>query len=476
MLVEPLARVGGLARTEVHHGNRIDLGGHRFFTRSARVEAWWLARLPVEPGGAAAGAHPDRVMLRRRRVSRILFAGRLFRYPIRADAETLRRLGPARVQRILRSYLRARLRPRHPERSLEDFFVNRFGQELYTTFFKDYTEKVWGVPCDRLPAEWGAQRVKGLSIGRALLHAARGRLGATPAVAPETSLIEWFHYPKLGPGQLWEAVAEEVAAAGGEVRLGQRAERIELRGGRIARVWVRDLASGALYAVEAPDLVVSTIPLKDLVAACEGEVPAAAREVAAGLQYRDFITVGLLLPRSATAGRLGPVGAMPDNWIYVQEPGVKVGRMQLFHNWSPALVADPAHAWLGLEYFCAEGDALWSLPDAELRRFAAAELEQIGIAAAADVLDAVVIRVPKAYPAYLGDYARLPELRQFLDGVPNLRVVGRNGMHRYNNQDHSMLAAMVMVDLLLAGSADREPIWAVNTESEYHEGEAARRG
>ena len=473
VVVEPLSRVGGLARTEVHAGNRIDIGGHRFFTRSARVEAWWLARLPAEGAGGPDPTRTDRVMLRRSRVSRILFAGRLFRYPIQADAETVRLLGPARVRRILVSYLRARLRPR-PEVSLEDFFVNRFGRELYATFFKDYTEKVWGVACDQLPAEWGAQRVKGLSIGRAMLHAARARLGTGPPVARETSLIESFLYPKLGPGQLWEAVADEVVAAGGEVRLGQRAERLVLRGGNVVAVWVRDLATGALVELPAPDLVISTMPLQDLVAACEGDVPAGAREVAAGLRYRDFLTVGLLLPRAAPAARLEPIGAMPDNWIYIQEPGVKAGRMQLFHNWSPYLVADPGMAWVGMEYFCTEGDALWTRSDAELIRFAADELARVGVADAAAVRDGVVLRVPKAYPAYLGDYRRLPELRAFLDGVGNLRVVGRNGMHRYNNQDHSMLAAMIAVDLLAAGSDDREPIWAVNTEAEYHEGSRAR--
>lgn len=480
--------VGGLARTVEHAGNRIDLGGHRFFSKSDRVMRWWLDVLPLqaldgqrhllgyhrqtrELQGEKEGPDPereDRVMLLRHRRSRILHGRRLFDYPLALTPDTVVKLGVARTLRIGASYAWRVLRPRHPEVTLEDFFINRFGDELYRTFFRSYTEKVWGRACTEISAEWGAQRVKGLSIGRAIAHRLRGlarRRGNDLAQrTTETSLIERFLYPKLGPGQMWQAVAAAVRDRGGEVHLHRRVMGLEREGSRVLAAVVQDVQSGRTERVPA-DYVLSTMPVRDLIQALGEGVPAEVRAVTEGLVYRDFITVGLLLRRFSLPD---PRPAL-DNWIYVQEPDVKVGRVQIFNNWSPWMVRDPGTTWVGLEYFCTVGDALWRLPDAALAAFAADELTRLGLAAPADVLDAVVVRVEKAYPAYLGTYDRFPVVRAWVDGLENLFLLGRNGMHRYNNQDHSMLTAMTAVDNLVAGVTDKENIWAVNTESEYHE-------
>jgi len=465
--------VGGISRTIVHNGNRMDIGGHRFFSKSDWVMNWWREILPVQPLDAPPPA-TDKVMLQRGRLSRIYYLKKFFDYPVRLSAATLANLGPARVARIGASYAWARLFPRRPERSLEDFLINRFGQALYLTFFKDYTEKVWGVPCDRISAEWGAQRIKGLSVSAALAHAARKLIRVTPDAPVKTSLIDRFLYPKLGPGQLWQEVARMVVEGGGELHMGHRAVGLELEGDRVARVRVRD-ASGAERLIDA-DHVVSTMPVSELVHGLTPPPPAEVAEVAANLPYRDFLTVGLLLAkmRPNPQSRAQAANNMPpDNWIYIQESEVKLGRLQIFNNWSPALVADPARIWVGLEYFCAEGDALWSLPDAEMAALAMRELEIIGLADAADVLDSKVVRVPKAYPAYFGAYGRFDLIRRHLDGIVNLWPVGRNGMHRYNNQDHSMLTARLAVDAIVAGTTDKAPIWAVNIDDEYHEEKSA---
>ena len=480
--------MGGIARTVEHHGNRIDIGGHRFFSKSDRVMDWWLRFLPLQalpPGEArityqnssrevAAGEGPDperedRVMLLRPRKSRIYHRRKLFEYPIRLSPDTLRKLGLWRSARIGVSYLRAALFPIRPEENLEQFFVNRFGRELYRTFFKDYTEKVWGTPCDRISAAWGAQRVKGLSIAKALAHFARslvGRGGDVAQKGTETSLIERFLYPKYGPGQMWDEVAAEVRRRGGEVLTGWRVEEIELDGTRARGVWARHAASGERRRWEA-DWVFSSMPVRDLAAALTPAPPREVRDIAAGLVYRDFVTVGLLLDELLLRESDG--GPVRDNWIYVQEPDVLVGRLQIFNNWSPWMVADPSKTWVGLEYFCDEGDELWSRPDEELVELAGEELERIAIARRSAVRDGVVLRMPKTYPAYFGSYDRFPELRAWFDGIENLFLVGRNGMHRYNNQDHSILTAMVAVDNIAAGRVDKANLWEVNTEEDYHE-------
>ena len=490
-VLEKTGEIGGLSRTVNYKGNRMDIGGHRFFSKSDRVMRWWLDVLPLQSiastrpeiayhgrrrpvDGAAAGADPDRddrVFLLRPRRSRIYYLRRFFDYPMTLSLDTLAKLGLLRSLRIALSYVRSALFPIRPERTLEQFFINRFGRELYLTFFRSYTEKVWGVPCDRISAEWGAQRVKGLSLRKAIGHAiaAPFRRRNLAQKTTETSLIEQFLYPKFGPGQVWEEVAARVRAKGGRVLLRHPVARLETAGTRIAAVVAWDETRGREERYPA-DYIFSSMPIKELVGALDGDIPTNVREVAEGLLYRDFVTVGLLLAdmklKEAT-----PEGhrLLRDNWIYVQEQDVMVGRLQIYNNWSPYLVADPGRVWVGLEYFCAETDDLWRLPDAAMVALATAELERLGMIEAGSVEDGVVIRQPKTYPAYFGTYPRFPELRRFLDGFENLFLVGRNGMHKYNNQDHSMLTAMVAVDGILAGSTDKSPLWAVNTEEDYHE-------
>ena len=414
-------------------------------------------------------AESDDVMLIRQRLSRIFYRRRFFDYPLKLSWATLANLGLPYTAAIGASYAAARVNPRRPEKTLEDFLVNRFGDTLYRTFFKDYTEKVWGVPCAQISAEWGAQRIKGLSITKALSHALRKpfqRLQGTAQKGTETSLVERFLYPKFGPGQMWERVADLVTAAGGTVHLRQRVCGLQRTGEQIRSVDVRDEVSGEVRRVPC-DFLISSMPVKELTQLLQPE-DAEVNRIAGALPYRDFMTAGVLVRRM-------PIGMPPDNWIYVQEPDVKLGRLQVFNNWSPALVADPATVWLGLEYFCAEGDDLWSMRDPAFLDFACRELAKIGLINLDDVLDGTVVRVPKAYPAYFGTYSDMPRVRDYLDRFVNLYPVGRNGMHRYNNQDHSMLAAKAAVDCILTGSGDKSRLWSINVEDEYHEAVTAPR-
>ncbi len=490
-VLEKSDAMGGISRTIRYKGNRIDIGGHRFFSKSDRVMNWWMAVMPPEGGGdrlqpiqyhnqtrilemPASGPDPnaeDRVMLIRNRRSRIYFLRRFFDYPIKLSADTLGKLGPWRAVKIGASYLRSVVHREKPETTLEQFFINRFGRELYLTFFKSYTEKVWGVPCHEISAEWGAQRIKGLSLVKAVVHFARGLFRRASSVSQkdtETSLIEKFLYPKYGPGQLWEYVAESIAASGGPILTGWSVDRVLVGGKRVDAVEAVH-ESGERRRFEA-DHFFSTMPVRELIRALDCEVPPAVRAISEGLQYRDFITVGLLVDRLLPQDG-GPDGGglLQDNWIYIQEPDVLVGRMQIFNNWSPYMVSDPGKVWIGLEYFCYETDELWRKSDEEMIALAVEEMGKIGMISAPDVRDGTVIRVPKTYPAYFGTYARFDELREYLDGFENLFLVGRNGMHKYNNQDHSMLTAMTAVDNILAGVTDKANIWAVNTEMEYHE-------
>ncbi len=482
LVLEASTRIGGISRTEIHQGNRIDIGGHRFFSKSDRVMDWWLSMLPLQglpDEGArlayqgltrelrgAEGPDPretEQVMLLRSRRSRIFHGGAFYDYPLRASPRTLATLGPRRGLKIGLSYARARLRPR-AEASLEDLLINRFGRSLYLSFFKDYTEKVWGVPCEQISAEWGRQRIKGLDLGAAARHFFERLLPGSPRAVDrsqvQTSLIEHFLYPRHGPGQLWETVADKIHAAGGELRMGWTVVGVDAEGGRIRAATALD-PQGRPHRLEA-ELVISTMPIQELVRALEPSWPASpeVREISEGLVYRDFITVGLLSRERRD---------LQDNWIYIQQPGLCVGRVQLFHNWSPWMVADPRHAFLGMEYFCSIGDALWSRTDAELEQLAIAEAAATGLLDPSDLISACVIRMPRCYPAYFGSYSRFGELRAWLDGIEGLLLIGRNGMHRYNNQDHSMLTAMVAVDQLAQGRLDREALWAINTEPEYHE-------
>jgi protoporphyrinogen oxidase len=409
----------------------------------------------------------------RDRLSRIYFRRKFFDYPIRMSLKTITNLGVWRFAKAAASYGIATLLPRRPERSLEDFLINRFGVELYRTFFQAYTEKVWGVPCAQISAEWGAQRIKGLSLISAARHALGRSLGpsARGAAPAQTSLVEHFLYPKLGPGQLWDEVARRVREGGGEVLLSHQVERITLSGGRVTGVSIRDLATGA--SIEStPDYVISSMAVRDLVAAFDPVAPPDVLRIARTLPYRDFIIVGLLVTRMKTrswAINGSQSSYPPDNWIYIQEPDVRAGRLQIFNNWSPALVADPNVISLGVEYFCNHDDDLWSLSDEAMQALAICELEQIDLIDAKDVVRATVVRVPKAYPAYFGSYSEFDTIRRYVDTVENLFLVGRNGMHRYNNQDHSMLTAKAAVDNIVSGRTDKQNIWNINIDDDYHE-------
>lgn len=481
--------VGGISRTVNHMGNRIDIGGHRFFSKSDWVMNWWREILPVSAGNddeetasityqnktrkialdQAADSGAERVMLLRGRLSRIYYLRRFFDYPIKLSVSTLGNLGLIRVVRIGASYAWARLFPRKLERSLEDFLVNRFGKQLYLTFFRDYTEKVWGVPCNEISAAWGAQRIKGLSISTTLKHALSKLLGVQQKKL-NTSLIERFLYPKRGPGQMWEEVARQVCERGGVIHFRHQVREIRVCDGKVIVVSAWDAANAQNVEFEC-DYTFSTMPVRDLVRGMN-DVPQTVRDIAEALPYRDFITVGLLARKmraNPQSRSLSANNMPPDNWIYIQESDVKVGRLQIFNNWSPGMVADPDKVWMGLEYFCNEGDELWSMSDEDLKELGKHEMAKIGLIDVADVEDAVVIRMPKAYPAYFGSYARFDEVRTYLDGFSNLFPIGRNGMHRYNNQDHSMLTAKTAVDNILANIGSKENIWAVNVDDDYHE-------
>ena len=491
IVLERSEYMGGIARTVSYKGNRIDIGGHRFFSKSDRVMNWWFQFLPVQTSQAAHTMvsyyqktreikapetgdpeKTDLVMLVRQRKSRIYFLRRFFDYPISLSKDTLQKLGLARTMRIGLSYVQALIRPIRNEQNLEQFFINRFGKELYKTFFQAYTEKVWGIPCDKISADWGAQRVKGLSVTKAIAHHVRKVRGSKQDLAQkesETSLIERFLYPKLGPGQLWEEVARQVRAGGGEILTGCLVRRIEHIDGRITAVQAKNSASGESQTFVG-DYFFSTMPVKDLLNAMDPAPPPAVRDVGDQLIYRDFLTVGLLCEELKVRDDHAQAGSLiKDNWIYIQEPEVKLGRLQIFNNWSPYMVADRSKVWLGLEYFCFEGDELWRMTDAELVRLGTKELAKIDIVEEPRVVDGTVIRMDKTYPAYFGSYDRFPEIRSFVDAFQNLFLVGRNGMHKYNNQDHSMLTAMVAVDNIACGSTDKGNIWSVNTEQEYHE-------
>jgi protoporphyrinogen oxidase len=544
VILEASEEIGGISRTIRYKGNRMDIGGHRFFSKSDRVMEWWVELMPPELAARASSeageetpnqpaeisyqgkrrvvtvpAHlheesplrgmgplhhaesdeteeedsaedaaetvvvpepenPDLVMLIRPRRSRIYYLRKFFDYPITLTANTLKNLGLVRMVRVGTSYMVSRVRQIRPEKSLEDFLINRFGRELYLTFFKSYTEKVWGTPCHEISAEWGAQRIKGLSLTTAVKHLVKKLFRATSEggdlaqKGTDTSLIERFMYPKFGPGQLWEHVAELVQQKGGAIHKGWKVDRLNFAEGEPLRVTsIEAVRADGERRTFAGDYFFSTMPMRELLRAMKTAVPANVLEVSDGLQYRDFITVGLLVDRLKVTEPDG--GLLKDTWIYIQEPDVLLGRLQIFNNWSPYLVSDAdqkaGKVWIGLEYFCYETDDLWKMADEEMKKFAIAEVAKIGLLNAADVSDAHVVRVPKTYPAYFGTYDRFDELKTFTDGIENLFLVGRNGMHKYNNQDHSMLTAMAVVDGLAAGRVDKQALWEINTEQEYHE-------
>ncbi len=483
-VLEATDRIGGISQTVRCGGNRMDIGGHRFFSKDERVNQWWAQLVPLqgapawddkllnaEKDFAPGGPDPektDRVMLVRDRVSRIYFQRHFFDYPISLKWSTIRNMGFATTLRAGFSYLYSCVH-KLPETSLENFYINRFGRVLYSMFFESYTEKVWGRHPSKISADWGAQRVKGLSIRAILKDILRKVFHMKGEV--ETSLIERFYYPKLGPGQLWELAADEVKRLGGEIKMNCPVTALETEAGRILAVRYQEAGAEKRFPADA---VFSSMPVKELMDdLCGTEVPEDVRLAAKTLPYRDFVTVGLLvkdlLIHNDTKRRTIR-DRVPDCWIYVQDKGVKLGRVQIFNNWSPYMVKDPEGAvWMGLEYFCDEGDELWSKSDTELIDMAKREIESIGIARAADVTDAHAERVKKAYPAYFDGYAHMDSIVRFLDGFQNLYCIGRNGQHRYNNMDHSMATAFAAVDILEQGGGDKSALWQVNTEQSYNE-------
>lgn len=487
VVLESETFVGGISRTATYKGNRMDIGGHRFFSKDDRVTSLWTRFLPVQGSPAMDdkilgrekplvpnGPDPeqtDEVMLVRDRVSRIIYLRKFFDYPISLKPQTFLNMGFLRTMKAGFGYVGSCLHKRE-ESNLENFYINRFGKPLYSMFFEDYTEKLWGVHPSEIAADWGAQRVKGLSVSKAIKNALAGMFGKKKKEV-ETSLIEQFFYPKKGPGQLYEKMAEEIEKRGGIIRLGEKVVRVDTNEGKVCSVVTRD-AQGVERKYEG-DYFLSSMPIKDLAEAIgKDHMPEVAYDVAVRLPYRDFITVGLLLERLSVKNKtkmktLGNI--VPDCWIYVQDRDVRMGRIQIFNNWSPYMVEDPAHKiWVGLEYFCTEGDEMWRCPDEEFVRRAIEELQKIGVIDSADaVLDSTILHVKKAYPAYFGSYAQFGKVREYLDSLSNLWCIGRNGQHRYNNMDHSMVTSMVACESILSGTVDKSAVWNVNTEKSYHE-------
>jgi protoporphyrinogen oxidase len=462
----------------------MDMGGHRFFSKVPEVNQWWQNMMPTQGAlpfddvqlgrsstTVAGGPDPeqtDRVMLRRNRLSRIFFNSKFFDYPISLKWETIRNMGFGTTIVVGFSYLKTLVYKRK-ENSLEDFYINRFGKKLYSMFFENYTENLWGRHPSEISPEWGAQRVKGLSIA-AVLKDMLGKLFKKKNRKVETSLIEEFAYPKLGPGQLWELTAQEIQNKGGQIVMNAKVVGILKDGSRITGlVYEQD---GKQITVEG-DVLISSMPVKDLVAGMN-DVPAQYAAIAEGLPYRDYMTVGVLVPQLKLKNetRIKTMGnIVPDNWVYVHDRNVQMGRFQIYNNWSPYMVQQIGkHVWLGLEYFCNEGDSMWSMTDEDFAKMAVKEMVTMGlIGSESEVIDSHVERVKKAYPAYFDTYDRMDELRAYLNSIDNLYCVGRNGQHRYNNIDHSMCTSFETVKNILSGTRCKDNIWNVNTEKEYHE-------
>ena len=488
VILEESDVVGGLSRTVFHNGNRMDIGGHRFFSKDPDVNVLWQKLMPLQgkpslddrileretklsPNGPDP-EHENCVMLVRKRVSRIYYKNHFFDYPIRMSANMILNMGLGTTFVAGMSYMKAAMR-KLPESSLENFYINRFGRKLYSMFFEGYTEKLWGRHPRAISADWGAQRVKGLSVLAVIADILRKILPGKAANGQkvETSLIEEFHYPKFGPGQLWETTADEIRKMGGEILFDRKVVAVKTENGRVRTV-VCQTEDGTV-SVDC-DILISSMPIKDLVGGMNN-VPPDIASIAAGLPYRDFVTVGLLVRKLALKNetKLKTLqNLIPDCWIYVQDTGVKLGRIQIFNNWSPYLVKDPeSTVWLGLEYFCSEGDELWSMDDEAWKRLGISELVKIGVLDAGEpISDSHVEKVRKAYPAYFDTYEHIDKLVDYLNSIGNLYCIGRNGQHRYNNMDHSMVTAFEAVKCILSGSSDdKSAIWNVNTEKEYHE-------
>ena len=474
-ILEKSHALGGLSRTVNYKGLRMDIGGHRFFSKSDVVMEWWQKILPIESnedGDEILHYHGQKTKIRihtskpaiagmmvRNRKSSILYLRKRFDYPLNLSLETMKKFGFWRLVKISFSYFLSKFIISKPE-NLEQFFIKRFGKTLYLTFFKSYTEKVWGVPCHEISAEWGEQRIKKLSFSKALLHFFKPKNQQISQKHLETSLIERFLYPRLGPGQMWEAVAEEIKKKGGKIIFGANVTELSEQNGIISKVKFSIDSNKEILEV---DEVISTMPVNELLVALP-KVPQMVLEIGKGLKYRDFITVGILVDKDRTV-----LSSYEDNWIYIQESDVKLARLQLFNNWSPYLVEAPNKLWLGLEYFCTTKDAIWHMSDEQIIELCADELQKLQLIEANAIEDFHIVREEKTYPAYFGTYDQFNVIRSFADEIPNLFLIGRNGMHRYNNQDHSMLTAMEVANQIHSNKRDKSLIWEINTEQTYHE-------
>lgn len=486
VILEETQEIGGISRTVKHNGNRMDIGGHRFFSKDEEVMRWWdelmprqgkpsyddkvLGRnVPLKKGGPDPEKE-DMVMLTRNRVSRIYYKKKFFDYPVKMNVQTIKNMGFATTMAAGFSYLKSVI-VKKKEDSLENFYINRFGKKLYSMFFEGYTEKLWGRHPSEIDASWGAQRVKGLSIVAIIKDVFSKMLpGSRNSKKVETSLIEEFYYPKYGPGHLWESAAEKFESMGGTIEKGCKVTNVRTGNGKASSViYEKDGKAQEL----AGDYIISSMPLKDLVLGMN-DVPEDIKEYAAGLPYRDFVTVGLLLDKLNLKNetKLKTLGnIVPDCWIYVQDVGVKLGRIQIFNNWSPYMVEKPEDTvWIGLEYFCTEGDKYWKLSEEKWAKLGIKELIKMGVIdSESQVKDYHKEAVKKAYPAYFDTYDHIDDIIEYVNKFDNLYCVGRNGQHRYNNMDHSMATSFETVRNIVNGVSDKKNVWNVNTEQEYHE-------
>jgi protoporphyrinogen oxidase len=505
IIYEKTDYIGGLSKTINYNGNRLDIGPHHFYTKSERILNWWTNILPLqgapeiddlaldrtvelasqsttrEVGSDKIIRNPapdprkeDKVMLKRTRLTRIFFMRKFFAYPVSLNYKTLSNLGIKKTIKIGLSYIKTALRHIEPEKSLEDFFINRFGMELYSTFFKDYTEKVWGVPVDQIATDWGSQRIKGLSITKTVTHALKNSFKRNPSISQknvETSLAEQFLYPKLGSGQIYGEIARKIVENGGKIHKNHRVNGILTNGDLVTGITVVDESTGEIKEIKG-DYFFSTMPVCELINSFKCEIPENVKNVADGLVYRDIIVVGLLLDKLLIKNDTNTPSVndiVPDHWIYIQERNVKLGRLDVFNNFSPHMVKDENKVWIGLEYFCNEGDELWNMSEKDVIDFAISELTKIDIIHPDDVRDSMVIKEEKSYPAYFGTYHQFNLIKEFVEDYPNLFLIGRNGMHRYNNMDHSMLTAITAVENIIKGETSKENLWLINTEEDYHE-------
>ena len=502
-IYEKSSYIGGISKTINYKGNRIDIGGHRFFSKSDEVMKWWANKFPIDISSHNASEtisyqnssrniegfntvtikkkDDNRVMLIRKRKSRILYSGKLYDYPLKLNLKTIKNIGSLKIISVGLSYLRSKLKNKEAK-NLEDFIISRFGYKLYSMFFESYTEKVWGRHPREISPEWGAQRIKGLSIRKVIIDIAQKILSKLINIRSdgisqkntETSLIERFLYPKYGPGQMWEEVAKDLKEKNVNIYMNTPIIGIEFSSDKNkAESIVYKKDTNGEYVKQKYDYIISTMPIKELIKSSKARnqdyvFPSDILKIAESLPYRDFITIGLLIKNIS-----GPQNELlDDNWIYVQEPNVKVGRIQIFNNWSPYLVADKKNYWIGLEYFCNEDDDLWNKNDQELITLAKREILELKLTNSNSFIDSTVIREPKTYPAYFDSYEKIDTLINCVNKIDNLFLVGRNGMHKYNNQDHSMLSGFRAAELIANNQIDtksKEELWKINVEQEYHE-------